>query len=140
MAPRKDAFLGTGWGFPPEFSARTGSVRMVSGIADIEESLSILFSTVPGERVMLPDYGCDLRRFLFRPATTALLEEIADAVSVAVDRWEKRIDLLACDVRPDGDEPALVHVELSYLVRRTNRKGNWVYPFYLGEATPAEKP
>jgi hypothetical protein len=111
---------------------------MVSGIPDIEESLTILFSTVPGERVMLPDYGCDLRRFLFRPATTALLAEIGDAVSIAVDRWEKRIDLLACDVRPDGDEPGLVHVELSYLVRRTNRKGNWVYPFYLGDALSAD--
>jgi len=140
VAPRGDSFLGTGWGFPPEFSADTASVRMVSGVEDIRESLFILLSTIPGERVMLPTYGCDLRRFVFRPLTNALIEEIRDLVSNAVDLWEKRIDLLACDVDDDPDRPGLILIELSYLVRRSNRKGNFVFPFYLGEPGVAENP
>jgi hypothetical protein len=140
VPPRADAFLGTGWAFPPEFNAATGSVRMVSGVADVDESLFILLSTDPGERVMLPTYGCDLRRFLFRPLTTALIEEIRDTVATAIDLWEKRIDLLACDVRQDEEEPGLVRIELSYLVRRSNRKGNFVFPLYLDDRTVAERP
>jgi hypothetical protein len=137
--PRSDRFLGTGWRFPPTFERLNRSVRMVSGLEDIRESLFILLSTIPGERVMLPNYGCDLHRFVFRTVTTTLIEEIKDVVSTAVHLWEKRIDLLACDVRQDVERPGLILIELSYLVRRSNQKGNFVFPFYLDEAAAAEK-
>lgn len=41
------SFLGTGWGFPPEFG-QYGSMRTVSAEEDIHESLYILLSTNPG--------------------------------------------------------------------------------------------
>jgi phage baseplate assembly protein W len=133
------SFLGTGWGFPPEFEESTGSVRMVSGTRDIDESLDILLSTIPGERVMLPDYGCDLHRFVFHELSTTIIEEIRDTVSGAIQRWEPRIELLACDARLDPDRPGLVLIELSYRVRRSNVKGNLVYPFYTGDAVQTEE-
>jgi hypothetical protein len=111
---------------------------MVSGVEDIRESLRILLGTVPGERVMLPDYGCPLDRFLFRERTTALMEEIRERVTSAIFRWEKRIDILACDVVPDRADPALVRIELSYLIRRTNRKDSFLHPLNLGDSAPAE--
>ena len=55
-----NSFLGTGWKFPPEFNNQTGTVEMVSDYTDIKESLDILLSTSLGERVMQPDYGCNL--------------------------------------------------------------------------------
>ena len=45
------------------------SVVMVSDTVDIAESLRILLSTYPGERVMLPTYGCGLRRMVFEDVT-----------------------------------------------------------------------
>jgi Bacteriophage baseplate protein W len=126
-----DAFLGNGWGFPPEFLEGGTTVRMVSGIDDIKESLHILLSTVPGERVMLPDYGCDIHRFVFQRLSAGLTEQIRDAVSTAIERWETRIELLACLVSVSPDEPGLILIEISYRVRRTNARGNYVYPFYI---------
>jgi uncharacterized protein len=133
--PRSPAFLGTGWGFPPTFPSDGSSVRMVHGEEDIRESLHILLSTVPGERVMVPTYGCDLSRYVFRALTTSLISEIKDVVTTAVVRWEPRIDLLACLVRASPDEPGLLLIELAYRVRATNSRSNMVYPFYLNEAT-----
>ncbi|GAB7202250.1 hypothetical protein [Dickeya oryzae] len=49
-----NAFLGTGWGFPPQFDTATHSIGMVSGDEDIRQSLALLLSTRPGERIMAP--------------------------------------------------------------------------------------
>ena len=131
-------FLGTGWGFPPEFRRSSWSVRMVSGIEDIKESLNILLSTIPGERVMLPTYGCDLQRYLFRELTPGLAAEMRDTVLTAIARWEARIDA-DCAVTADPDQPGLLRIEVDFVVRRTNVHGNIVFPFYVADpAAPGE--
>ena len=44
-----------------------GRIDMVQDDASIRQSLLLLLSTSPGERVMRPDYGCYLRRLVFAP-------------------------------------------------------------------------
>jgi phage baseplate assembly protein W len=136
-APAQPAFLGTGWGFPPTFSRSLQGVEMVSGVTDIHQSLRILFATAQGERIMLPLYGCDLWRMVFRDLTTTLLAELKDMVEQAIVLWEPRIDLLAVDVVQDPAEDGLVRIEVEFVVRRTNTRSNFVYPFYMREATLA---
>jgi phage baseplate assembly protein W len=135
--PPTPDFLGRGWSFPPAFSKRSASVAMVSDVEDIKQSLWILISTSQGERVMVPTYGCDLWRFLFRDITTSLLSELRDVVTTAIIRWEPRIDLLAVTATVDPGVPGLVNIEVDFRVRRTNSRTNLVYPFFLTEATLA---
>ncbi|MGC7532208.1 GPW/gp25 family protein, partial [Pandoraea pneumonica] len=61
------SFLGTGWAFPPRFgdSADIGRTQMVEAEADIRESLGIILSTVPGERIMQPTFGCGIKAYVF---------------------------------------------------------------------------
>jgi hypothetical protein len=134
------AFLGRGWSFPPSFSQSLASVAMVSGIEDIRQSLWILFGTRPGERVMVPLYGCDLSQYVFRTLDATLLAEISDTVATAILRWEARIDLLSVDAVAAPEEPGLVLITVDFRVRATNSRSNLVYPFYLNEATLAEAP
>ena len=129
------AFLGTGWSFPPTFSRPQLGVDMVSGLEDIRESLRILFTTALGERVMLPDYGCDLWRMVFRDLNATLSSEINDLVEQAIVLWEPRIDLLALHVGPDPDRDGQIRIEIDFAIRRTNTRANFVYPFMLREAT-----
>ena len=58
-------FLGRGWAFPVSFGNQGRNVAMAESEEDIRQSLSILFSTRPGERIMVPDYGCNLQDYLF---------------------------------------------------------------------------
>ena|ERR1044071_9519879 len=136
-APDEPAFLGTGWSFPPTFARPLQGVEMVSGVADIHESLRILLGTTPGERVMLPLYGCDLWRMVFRDLTVTLMTELKDMVEQAILLWEPRIDVLAVDVVQDPEQDGLVRIGVEFVVRRTNTRSNFVYPFYLREATLA---
>ena len=64
----KQSFLGRGWSFPPEFSKTNNTVVLTEDENDIEKSLQILLSTRPGERIMVPDYGCNLDELLFKTA------------------------------------------------------------------------
>ena len=135
------SFLGTGWSFPPTFSRQTYSVEMVSDDRDIRQSLWVLFSTTVGERVMLPEYGSRIWEALFRNITTTLTTQLEDYVRTAVLYWEPRIDVDAVLVQADASVTGLVLITLSYTIRRTNSRNNFVYPFYLLEKTiPTETP
>lgn len=128
-----DAFLGTGWTFPPTFRRFSATVEMVSGEEDVHESLRVLFLTEQGERVMLPGFGTDLGRKVFRGLTTTLKTEIAESVRTTILDWEPRVDVLAVDVAQDPKQEGVVLVGVDYVVRRTNSRSNIVFPFYLEE-------
>lgn len=127
-----NAFLGRGWGFPLELTE--DGVRMSSYEKDIEESLRILFSTSPGERVNRYDYGCPLRRYAFEPLTAQILVRMRNDITRAVILFEPRITLedVSFEEQP---EKGLLLIHVTYTVVRTNNRGNMVYPFYLNEGT-----
>lgn len=135
MPTPEAAFLGTGWSFPPSFTRHGHTVVTAGGVEDVRQSLRVLFSTVPGERVMLPSYGCALWRMMFRSLTTTATTEIAEAVRKAVLDWEPRVDLRAVTAEADPAEDGRVLVNVSYVIRTINTRDNVVYPFYLREGT-----
>jgi phage baseplate assembly protein W len=126
------SFLGTGWSFPPTFSRQTFSVEMVRDDQDIKESLLVLFSTQLGERVMVPKYGTQLWRMIFRNINSSLLTQMEEIVRQAILYWEPRIDVNEVVVRPDATVAGLVNINVAYTIRQINARSNLVYPFYLG--------
>jgi uncharacterized protein len=129
---RAEAFLGTGWSFPPSFDAGGSDVHMVSAETDIEQSLAILLATRQGERVMQDDFGCALQDFLFGAVDRGLLGRIRDLITQAIIYHEPRIQLN--DVEIDAAEAGVLRISIDYTVRITNSRYNMVYPFYLEEA------
>ncbi|HEY9513343.1 MAG TPA: GPW/gp25 family protein [Rhodanobacter sp.] len=128
-------FLGRGWSFPPRFDPRTKEVVMVSGAEDIAESLRILLSTSPGERVMLPAYGCALRRMVFEDSSEQTITEIKELIRKAILFFEPRITLNRIDTQVVDALDGRLDILLDYTVRTTNTRHNLVYPFYLHQAT-----
>lgn len=128
--------IGRGWRFPPAFDRGVlGAAMTATAHDEIEQSLTVLFATRPGERIMLPGYGCDLRRFLFRTIDSTTAAEIKDAIGMAILRWEPRITVhgIAVDGRNYLDGRLLVSVD--YTTNATNNRTNRVFPLYLQEAT-----
>ena len=135
MQNHKKTFLGVGWKFPPSFDKQDRSVRMVSEEKDIEESLRILLSTKPGERVLNLAYGCDMRRFLFEPIDTTTITLMKSTIEQAINNYEPRIELNDVNIEPDDEEPTLIYIDISYTVQLTNTRTNMVFPYYLLEGT-----
>ena len=128
-------FLGTGWAFPPRFDAGGAGVAMVSGHDDIAQSLTILLATRRGERVLREDFGCELGEFLFGEISQRLVGQVRDLVSDAILHHEPRVRLDEVRVSADQAGEGVLLVEIDYTVRATNSRFNYVYPFYLREAS-----
>ena len=128
-------FLGTGWAFPPAFDPRTREAVMVTQQQDVEESLRILLSTSPGERVMHPTYGCGLQRMVFENMDESRLTEIRSLVERAVLFFEPRVILHEVRVNTDELFEGILRLRLDYSIRTTNTRHNLVYPLYLAEGT-----
>ena len=131
----KDAFLGTGWSFPPCFSSSGRNVAMASGREDIEQSLQILLATQQHERIMQEDFGCNLDEFLFAEISQGLIGRISDIVEEAILRHEPRVTLNSVDISGSESEAGLLLISIDYTVRTTNSRFNMVYPFYLNEVS-----
>jgi len=130
-----NSFLGTGWSFPPTFDSGIDAVVMTSDEEDIQLSLQILLSTRKGERVMLPDYGCNLDEMVFEPMTTTFKTYISEMVKTAIIYYEARIDLNGVTVDDSRETEGVIVLILDYTVRTTNSRFNFVYPYYKIEGT-----
>lgn len=135
----EQSFLGRGWAFPPAFSkpagGRPGEVRMVSADEDIRQSLAILLSTAPGERVMRPEFGCGIKSHVFTDITYGTLAEMKDLIERAVLFFEPRINLDEIRISDRELHNGLLEIILLYTIRQTNTRSNMVYPFYIAEGT-----
>ncbi|RAU29883.1 GPW/gp25 family protein [Enterobacter sp. ECC-175] len=94
-----DVIYKRGWAFPPTFSLESGAELAADFIADIEQSLRILFNTLPAERVMHPWYGCDLHAVMFENVNATLLTAITEQIRSSIEVWEPRVELM--DVAAD---------------------------------------
>lgn len=145
FVPSEKAFLGRGWSYPPTFvktpvfregtSEEVGKIQMSAAEQDIRESLLVLFDTLPGERIMEPAFGCNLREMLFEPIDTTFIAYIEDLIATAVLLHEPRISLNRISIDPADDGAGRVDIRLDYSVRSTNSRSNFVYPFYKKEGT-----
>jgi hypothetical protein len=132
---RDTSFLGQGWSFPPRFSPVDRSVEMVAEEEDIRESLRILFSTAPGERIMHPSYGCGLKKMVFEQISETVRTQIRDLIERAVLFFEPRITLERLELDDTQIFEGRLLILLEYTIRTTNIRSNMVYPFYLQEGT-----
>ena len=127
-------FLGMGWAFPPQANVE-GDVETVAFEEDIRQSIQIILGTVPGERLMRPDFGAGLHALVFEPINTTTIALAQHRVEEALITWEPRIDQITVDVTADPPQGRLM-IEIHYRVRATNTFYNLVYPFYLLEGKP----
>jgi uncharacterized protein len=108
---------------------------MLADEADIQSSLEILLSTKRGERVMRSDYGCDLHELVFEPLTTTFKTYITDLIRTSILYHEPRIEVEKIELNDTGELEGRILITISYKVRATNSRFNFVFPFYKTEGT-----
>ncbi|MGB3464158.1 MAG: GPW/gp25 family protein [Cyclobacteriaceae bacterium] len=129
------SFLGTGWKFPPQFSKSAGSVIMTSEEQNIIDNLDVLFKTKVGERIMNFDYGSKLNQLVFDKIGAKMEGDIEETITNAILFYEPRINLQEIIIDDSSYKNGLINIQVNYVIRQTNNRGNYVYPFYLNEGT-----
>ena len=126
LATRHIGF-GLAWPMLPQ----DGRLPRAEGLPRIQQALRMILETEPGERLMRPDFGCGLRRFLQQPNTGATRAQIESAVREALGRWESRIELIDVVVEADADVASALWIVVDYRLLVDGRRDNLVFPFHL---------
>ena len=135
---QKNNFLGRGWSFPPSFNPALQQVEMTENEEDVRKSLEVLLQTTVGERIMQPKYGCNLEEYLFESMDTATKTLIRDKVETAILYFEPRIEAKKIELDDSSLLEGVVLIKIEYIIRATNSRFNFVFPFYRNEGTELE--
>jgi uncharacterized protein len=127
--------LGQGVAFPLRVDRR-GGIALVRGEEDIDEAITIILGTAPGERPMRPEFGCGIHDYIFEAVDSFTIGRLEQEIRAALERWEPRIDVLDVEFDTTGADEGQLLIDISYVIRATNDIRNLVYPFYL---IPAEE-
>lgn len=109
--------LGRGWAFPFRIDSATGAVATSEFEENIRQCITVILGTRPGERQMLPAFGCRIHDLLFAPSTRETSALVAHHVREALERWEGRIEIE--DVESDIVAGGAVKVVVHYRIRAT---------------------
>ena len=116
--------LGRGWAFPFGFDSASGAVGYSEYEENIRQNITIILGTKPGERQMLPGFGCRIHEMMFAPNTRATSAIVGHHVEEALVRWEPRIEVISVTAEPDA--AGSIRVEVEYKVRATDAVQNLV--------------
>lgn len=114
----------------------TGGIEMVEDHASVRQAIFILITTIPGERVMRPDYGCDLHKLIFSPNDNTTAGLAIYYVRQAIDRWEPRVQVTYIDADPHPEEPGRLDILLEYRLRRADRTEQITFSINLAGEGP----
>ncbi len=107
------------------FRDTTSLLPAVYDIArQIQENISDVLSTYPGERVGdWITYGCRLREIIFEPNVNNLKSEISEMIVDAFSSWiPSNVDLTSIDITTAEDNPNLqnlIEIKIKYIINGT---------------------
>ncbi len=145
------AHLGRGWAFPvswrraqPEPGEAAGqapaapaprrvAVAMSDRLTDIQESIRIILETPLGERVMQPEFGSEVHRYMFAAIGPQTKADLAEAVRRALVVWERRVRDVAVRVSEHLTETSRLDVEISFRVDTHRMRQSLIFPFYVNQ-------
>ncbi|QGQ96641.1 baseplate protein [Paenibacillus psychroresistens] len=130
-----NAFLGRGWKFPIQVDETTGRIMTSEFEEDIAESIRIIIGTTKGERVMRPNFGSGIQKFLFGLTDSTTINLLKSEVKESIREWEARVGDIEVEAELDRSQSGKLLVTVSYIVRSTNNMHNLVFPFYINEGS-----
>jgi len=122
--------IGRGWTFPPRIDAQ-GGIALTTERNELEQSILIILSTSPGQRVMRTTFGCRLHELVFAPNNSHTAAQARRFVEEALGMWEPRINVVKIEVYPDPKATNRLLINIDYEVKVSHDRRSLVYPFYL---------
>lgn len=126
----KREHLGRGVRFPIGLNV-AGGVSTTAFDESVRQSIFIILGTAPGERVMRPEFGCQIHDLVFAPNNVATSMRAEFYCQEAIAKFEPRIEQVKVTARPSADEPNRLDLRIEYLVSDQHDVRSLVYPFYL---------
>ena len=92
-----------------------GTIKMVTETDSISQSIITILSTSKGERIMLPQFGSNLRALVFSQMDDITARLIETEIIQAIGLWENRVSVRNVQITPDYDNNRYIIV-INYIV------------------------
>lgn len=116
--------------FPVNVDSVTGKIEESSYEESIRESIYLIVMTKKGERIMRPDFGCDIHQYMFEPINSTMLTLVRCAVKEALTRWEPRIEDIEVETLTSQEEENKLQLVIHYRIKATRIVAQTIVPFY----------
>tara|TARA_R110000851_G_scaffold209337_1_gene361704 strand:+ start:373 stop:906 length:534 start_codon:yes stop_codon:yes gene_type:complete len=83
----------------------------------IKNSLTNLFNTFPGQKLLNPEYGLDLTQYLFTPVSDSIGRQIGEEILSGIQKYEPRVEVQNVSVGID-EENSEYEIGLSIKIPR----------------------
>lgn len=111
---------------PPFLSGQAGNLRVLPRQADarlIKNDLIQLLLTAPGERIMRPEFGSQIRPTLFEPIDDIQIEQLRESIKQTIARYEPRVDVTEIRIEQTQEENRLeIKLYGKFNIDRFNRQ------------------
>lgn len=102
-----------GLGFPIGSRLNGGFFQKRSGLDLVKGNIRQLLQTEKGERVMLPNYGCNLRQYLFQPLDEITFREMKHEILSSLSKYSRGTEVLRLRIFPSEDN----RINVSLIIR-----------------------
>jgi phage baseplate assembly protein W len=96
----------------------------------IRSSIRMILSWTYGTRFFLNEFGSRIEEMLDEPTDRITQSILEDLTRDALERWEKRIELISTEAELDPKQEGKINLEIVYRVKAIDRTDSFVYPFY----------
>ena len=99
-------------------------VSKLVNVNAVKNSIRQIFTWIPGERIINPEFGSNLRKYLYEPITEENQERIVAEIRQCALRWEPRIivDRVVKATTTDDVENNTVKLDIYYRIKGLNDK------------------
>lgn len=93
----------------------TGQIGRKTNVDAVKLALRNLILTNKYERLRNPQFGGNIRRYLFEPIETKIEDEIKQHIEFMIDNFERRVKTISVDVNASEEDQA-VYVTIKFYV------------------------
>lgn len=120
--------------FPQIINRVSGKIELSSNTQSINECLSILLRTTPGEMLGDPEWGCNLLNRIFQYQGVIIAELIKEDIIDAISKYEPRIIVTSNDIVIE-ENINVVKIYIQYEIKDTGEINT-----YNMDITPDDNP
>ena len=111
--------------------AKQQKVQKNVNVNAIQRSIHNCFTWKQGERILMPDFGSDLDRYLYNGINSATAESITASIREIISKWEPRVQIVEIqNVRMTSDtEDNTIHLRIVYSIPSLNTDELFYYMY-----------
>lgn len=104
-----------GWKFPVQVDKDTGKIMTVEDNENVKQSVKIILQTQVYERKIVPEFGTNIRSYMFEVVDPSFIQDIKRSITGALKKWESHILDLNVMVKADGGPISTINTDIDYV-------------------------